>query len=35
MWNMKCMVIPSITGGTGIVTKVLKENLELYQENVP
>jgi hypothetical protein len=28
MWNMKCMVIPSITGATGIVTKGLQKNLE-------
>jgi hypothetical protein len=28
MWNMKCMIIPVITGDTGIVTKGLKKNLE-------
>jgi hypothetical protein len=28
MWNMKCMVILVIIGNTGIVTKVLKKNLE-------
>jgi hypothetical protein len=28
MWNMKCMVIPVLTGATGIVTKRLKTNLE-------
>jgi hypothetical protein len=28
MWNMKCFVIPVITGATEIVTKVLKEYLE-------
>jgi hypothetical protein len=29
MWNMKCMIMPVITGGTGIVTKGLKNNLEV------
>ena len=24
MWNMKCVIIPVITGTTGMVTKVLK-----------
>ena len=28
MWNVKCMIIPVVTGATGIVTKVLKNNLE-------
>jgi len=28
MWNLKCMVISVIIGATGIVTKVLKKNLE-------
>jgi hypothetical protein len=28
MWNMKYFVIPVIIGATGIVTKVLKKNLE-------
>jgi hypothetical protein len=28
MWNVKCMIIPGITGATGIVTKSLKKNLE-------
>jgi hypothetical protein len=28
MWNMKCMIIPLITGATGTVTKGLKKNLE-------
>jgi hypothetical protein len=27
MWNMKCKIIPVITGATGIVTKGLKKNL--------
>jgi hypothetical protein len=26
IWNMKCMIIPLITGATGIVTKGLKKN---------
>jgi hypothetical protein len=29
MWNMKCFVIPVITGATGIVTKRLKIYLEI------
>jgi hypothetical protein len=32
MWNMKCMIIPVIIAGTGIVTKVLKKNLEAIPE---
>ena len=28
MWNMKCVIIPIIFGATGILTKVLKKNLE-------
>jgi hypothetical protein len=28
MWNMKCMLIPEVTGAIGIVTKVLKKNFE-------
>ena len=28
MWNMKFMIMPVITGATGIVTKGLKKNLE-------
>jgi hypothetical protein len=28
MWNMKCMIIPGITGATGIVTRGLKKNSE-------
>ena len=27
MWNLKCKVIPVITGVTGIVTKGLRKNL--------
>jgi len=28
MWNMKCMIIPVMTGDTGTVTNRLKKNLE-------
>jgi hypothetical protein len=28
MWNMKCMIIPAVTGATGIVTIGLRKNLE-------
>ena len=28
MWNLKCTIIPVITGATGIVTRSLKKNLE-------
>jgi hypothetical protein len=28
MWNLKCTIIPVITGATGMVTKSLRENLE-------
>jgi hypothetical protein len=28
MWNMKCMMLPVITGATGIVTVGFKKNLE-------
>ena len=28
MWNLKCTIIPVITGATGIVTQSLKKNLE-------
>ena len=28
MWNMKCVIIPVVTGATGIVTKVSKKNCE-------
>jgi hypothetical protein len=28
MRNMKCMIIPVVTGSNGIVTKGLKKNLE-------
>jgi len=27
MWNLKCKIIPILTGATGIVTKGLKKNL--------
>jgi hypothetical protein len=28
MWNLKCTIIPVITGATGIITKSLRKNLE-------
>jgi len=28
MWNLKCKIIPVITGATGIVTRSLGKNLE-------
>jgi hypothetical protein len=28
MWRMKCMIIPAVTGATGVVTKGLRKNLE-------
>jgi len=28
MWNLKCTIIPVITGATGIVMRSLRENLE-------
>jgi len=28
MWNLKCMIIPVITGATGIETRSLRKNLE-------
>jgi len=34
MWNLKCMIIPVITGATGIVTRSLRKNLEDTQENI-
>jgi hypothetical protein len=33
MWNMKCFVIPVITGATGIVTRGLKRYLETIPGN--
>ena len=29
MWNLKCTIIPVITGATGIVTRSLRKNLEV------
>jgi hypothetical protein len=31
IWNMKCMIIPVVTGATGIVTKGLKKQLAAIQ----
>jgi hypothetical protein len=28
MWNLKCTIIPVITGATGIVAKSVRKNLE-------
>jgi hypothetical protein len=28
MWNLKCTIIPVITGATGIITRSLRKNLE-------
>jgi len=28
MWNLKCTIIPVITGATGIVTRSLRKNLK-------
>ena len=28
MWNLKCTIIPVITGATGMVTRSLRKNLE-------
>jgi fructose-1,6-bisphosphatase/sedoheptulose 1,7-bisphosphatase-like protein len=28
MWNLKCMIIPVITGATGVVTRSLRKNLK-------
>jgi sirohydrochlorin ferrochelatase len=32
MWNMKCKLVPVITGATRIVTRGLEKNLEATQE---
>jgi len=31
MWNMKCVIVPVITGATVSVTKDIKKNLEAIQ----
>jgi hypothetical protein len=31
MWNLKCTIIPVITGATGIVTRSLRKNYEAIQ----
>jgi len=28
MWNLKCTIVPVITGATGIVTRSLRKNME-------
>jgi phosphoenolpyruvate synthase/pyruvate phosphate dikinase len=35
MWNVKCVVIPAVTGATGIVTRGLRKNLEAKPEKQP
>jgi len=30
MWDVKCVIIPVIIGSTGMVTKGVKEELELF-----
>ena len=32
MWNLKCTIIPVINGATGIVTRILRKNLEAVPE---
>ena len=34
MWKIKCMIIPVVTGATGVVTNGLKENMKPCQENI-
>jgi hypothetical protein len=34
MWNLKCTIIPVITGGIGIVTRKLRKNLEAVPGNL-
>ena len=35
MGNLKCTIIPVIIGDTGIVTRSLRKNWNMYQENIP
>jgi hypothetical protein len=32
MWNLKCTIIPVITGATGIASRILRKNLETITE---
>ena len=34
IWNLKCTIIPVIIGATGIVTRSLRKNFKLCQENI-
>jgi len=34
MWNLKCTIVPVITGATGIVTRSLKKNLETFRKTL-
>jgi hypothetical protein len=31
MWNLKCTILPVVSGGTGIVTRSLRKNFEAIQ----
>ena len=33
MWNLKCTIVPVIIGGTGIITRSLRKNLETIPGN--
>jgi hypothetical protein len=33
MWNIKCVIIPIVSGATGIVEKAIKKNLEAITGN--
>jgi len=34
MWNLKCTIIPIITGATGIVKRSLSKIWKLYEQNI-
>jgi hypothetical protein len=35
MWNIKCMIVPVIIGGTGMATKRLKGKIwKLYRKDI-
>jgi hypothetical protein len=33
MWNIKCVIVPVVTGATGIVTNGIEKNLEAVPGN--
>ena len=33
MWNMKCVIVPVVTGATGTVKNGVKKNLEAVPRN--